>query len=140
MLATIPVYCSEYQLLTCLWVWGTGFVTGRAMAAWWALNCGGDKACWFDGIVVEFWEVVVVAVGVCWEVVVVDDGVDSCLPHPWAPGGTNGTAVSVPLCSDFKEGKLAGGRRALGTFPNDCIPCLMYDEELFCCCFSGFSP
>lgn len=70
----------------------------------------------------------------------VDDVVESCLPHPCAPGGTKGTAASVPLCSDFKEGKLAGALRALGTFPNDCIPCLTYDAELFCCCFSGLSP
>lgn len=59
-------------------------------------------------------------------------GCPSCLPHPGAPGGTNGTAASLPLCSDFKEGRFAGGRRALGTFPNDCIPCLTYVNELFC--------
>lgn len=110
-----------------MWVCGTGFVTGRAMAAWCALNWGGDEGCWFEGAVVveEFWDIAVVDVGVCWEVVLVEQVVESCLPHPCDPGGTKGTDASVPLCSDFKEGKLAGGRRALGTFPNDCIPCLI---------------
>jgi hypothetical protein len=57
------------------------------------------------------------------EVVEVED-VDSCFPHPGPPGGTKGTDASVPLCSDFKEGKFAGALRALGTFPKLCMPCL----------------
>lgn len=50
--------------------------------------------------------------------------VESCFPHPGPPGGTNGMDASGPLCSDFKEGKFAGARRALGTFPKLCMPCL----------------
>lgn len=58
----------------------------------------------------------------CCEAAVVEG---SCLPHPGAPGGTRGTAASVPLCSAFRDGRLAGARRAFGTFPSNCIPCLM---------------
>lgn len=60
--------------------------------------------------------VVVVAV-----VVVVDSLV---VAQPLPPLGTRLTAGSLLLCSLFKLGKLAGGRRAEGTFPRLCIPCL----------------
>lgn len=63
----------------------------------------------------------------------------SCLAHPGPPEGTKDTAESFPLCSDFKEGRLAGGRRALGTLPRLCMPCLRVCV-LFCCCFSEGSP
>lgn len=69
----------------------------------------------------------------------VDDGVvavevdvfASCLPHPGPPEGTKDTAASLPLCSDFSDGRLAGGLRALGTLPRLCIPCLR-GSVLFC--------
>lgn len=46
------------------------------------------------------------------------------LPHPVPPVGTRLTAGSLPLCSDFKLGRLAGGRRAYGNLPRFCMPCL----------------
>lgn len=45
-------------------------------------------------------------------------------PHPAPPVGTKLTAGSLPLLSDFKLGKLAGGLLAEGTLPKLCIPCL----------------
>lgn len=62
----------------------------------------------------------------------------SCLPHPGPPAGTRETAASLPLCSDFSEGKFTGPLRA-GTRPKLCMPCLS-GTALFCCCFSEDSP
>lgn len=69
----------------------------------------------------------------------VEGVVESCFPHPGPPEGTKDTAASVPLCSDFIEGRLAGGRLALGTLPRLCMPYLNVGV-LFCCCFSDDSP
>ena len=44
--------------------------------------------------------------------------------------GTRLTVGSLPLCSAFKLGRLAGARLAVGTFPSDCNPCLV--GMLFC--------
>lgn len=46
------------------------------------------------------------------------------------PLGTKLMVGSLPLCSAFKLGKLAGARLAVGTFPRDCNPCLV--GILFC--------
>ena len=53
--------------------------------------------------------------------------------------GTRLTAGSVLLVSLFKLGRLAGARRAEGTFPKLCIPCLR-GAVFFCCCCSEDSP
>lgn len=45
--------------------------------------------------------------------------------QPLPPLGTRLTAGSLPLCSLFRLGRLAGGRRAEGTFPKLCIPCFL---------------
>lgn len=63
----------------------------------------------------------VTAVVVVVVVVVVDSLV---VAQPLPPLGTRLTAGSLLLCSLFKLGRLAGGRRAEGTFPRLCIPCL----------------
>jgi hypothetical protein len=57
-------------------------------------------------------------------VVVVDDVESLVVAQPLPPLGTRLTAGSLLLVSLFKLGKLAGGRRAEGTFPRLCIPCL----------------
>lgn len=59
--------------------------------------------------------------------------------QPLPPLGTRLTAGSLLLYSLFKLGKLAGGRRAEGTFPKLCIPCLR-GNVLFCWCCSNDSP
>lgn len=73
------------------------------------------------------------------DVVVFVEEVASCLPHPGALVGTKETAVSLPLCSAFKDGKFTGPRLVLGTLPRDCMPYLCC-TVLFCCCFSKGSP
>lgn len=65
-----------------------------------------------EGVVVAL--LVVLVVGVAGSLVVA---------QPLPPLGTRLTAGSLPLCSLFTLGRLAGGRRA-GTFPKLCIPCL----------------
>ena len=73
-------------------------------------------------------------------VVIVGDGEGSLVvAQPLPPLGTRLTAGSLLLCSLFKLGKLAGGRRADGTFPKLCIPCLR-GNVLFCRCCSKDSP
>lgn len=57
-------------------------------------------------------------------VVVVDDVESLVVAQPLPPLGTRLTAGSLLLVSLFKLGRLAGGRRAEGTFPRLCIPCL----------------
>lgn len=57
-------------------------------------------------------------------VVVVVDVESLVVAQPLPPLGTRLTAGSLLLCSLFKLGRLAGGRRAEGTFPRLCIPCL----------------
>lgn len=64
-------------------------------------------------------------------VVCVGDELSLVLAQPLPPLGTRLTAGSLPVCSLFKLGKLAGGRRAEGTFPKLCIPCLR-GNVLFC--------
>lgn len=54
-------------------------------------------------------------------------------PHPAAPAGTRLTAGSFPLFSDFKLGRFAGGRRAVGTLPKLCMPFLVRSCVPFCC-------
>lgn len=57
-------------------------------------------------------------------VVVVDDVESLVVAQPLPPLGTRLTAGSLLLVSLFRLGRLAGGRRAEGTFPRLCIPCL----------------
>lgn len=57
-------------------------------------------------------------------VLVVTDAGSLVVAHPLPPLGTRLTAGSLLLYSLFKLGKLAGGRRAEGTFPKLCMPCL----------------
>lgn len=68
---------------------------------------------------------VVLSSDVATVVVVVVDGVESLVvAQPLPPLGTRLTAGSLLLVSLFRLGRLAGGRRAEGTFPRLCIPCL----------------
>jgi hypothetical protein len=55
----------------------------------------------------------------------------------WSPVGAE-VLVGV-LVSAFNDGKLAGGRRAEGTFPKLCIPCLR-GTAFFCVAGSDVSP
>ena len=64
-------------------------------------------------------------------VLVADDAGSLVVAQPLPPLGTKLTAGSPLLVSLFKLGKLAGGRRAEGTFPKLCIPCLR-GNVLFC--------
>lgn len=93
-------------------------------------HCAGEE---FEAVVSG--EVVVVVVVIVVVVVVVSLVVAQPLP----PLGTRLTAGSLLLCSLFKLGRLAGGRRAEGTFPRLCIPCLR-GNVFFCCCCSKDSP
>lgn len=72
-------------------------------------------------------------------VLVVGGETSLVVAQPLPPLGTRLTAGSLLLCSLFKLGKLAGGRRAEGTFPKLCIPYLR-GNVLFCCCCSKDSP
>lgn len=72
-------------------------------------------------------------------VLVVDEAGSLVVAQPLPPLGTKLTAGSPLLVSLFKLGKLAGGRRAEGTFPKLCIPCLR-GKVLFCWCCSKDSP
>lgn len=73
-------------------------------------------------------------------VVVLVVGADSLVvAQPLPPLGTRLTAGSLLLVSLLKLGRLAGGRRAEGTFPKLCIPCLR-GTVFFCCCCSKDSP
>lgn len=115
----------------CLVGGGIVVVTGKAMAAWCAVNgiFAGEGLLALQFVVVEVVEGGAEVEGVA----------ESCFPHPGPPEGTKDTAASVPLCSDFIEGRLAGGRLALGTLPRLCMPYLKAGV-LFCCCFSDDSP
>lgn len=108
----------EGVAFTALWI--TGVAAGGCGAATGTLAAGGVE-----------WGCEVVVAGP-----VVSPGL---LPHPVPPLGTKLTAGSLPLCSLFKLGKFAGGRRAEGTFPKHCMPCLR-GSVLFCWDGSNDSP
>lgn len=90
---------------------------------------GGVFCCTVVGLEVVTFEFVVVEID---PGIFVEGEFWSCFPHPAPPEGTRETAASLPVCSDFREGRLAGGRRAVGTLPKLCMPCLR-GSVFFCC-------
>lgn len=71
--------------------------------------------------------------------VLVVGAVSLVVAQPLPPLGTRLTAGSPLLVSLLRLGRLAGGRRADGTLPKLCIPCLR-GTAFFCWCCSKDSP